>query len=204
MKRLLAAVLVSFLLGSCATTPDKGIPVSNVVIDKSELHMVVGAENEKLFAYVLPFKATRGTILWSTSNSSVATVDPTGLVIAVAAGKATILATADGKSATCAVIVDPPSAKVTIDSIDQYFYSSLGIYDTYVTVFLTVTNTGKLPITKASIGTLATCADGSTYQGGGNVADLAPGSTIQVKTYIDVAAKQVKSVVVVSQNISYR
>ncbi|PYP60661.1 MAG: hypothetical protein DMD40_00070, partial [Gemmatimonadetes bacterium] len=49
-------------------------------------------------------------VIWSSSNASVATVNDSGLVTAVAAGSATITATSDGKSGTSAITVDTGSA----------------------------------------------------------------------------------------------
>ncbi|MBR0532706.1 MAG: Ig-like domain-containing protein, partial [Bacteroidales bacterium] len=55
-------------------------------------------------ATVAPSNATDKTVTWSSSNSSVATVQG-GTVTGVAEGTATITATAGGKSATCQVTV---------------------------------------------------------------------------------------------------
>ena len=46
-----------------------------------------------------------GTVEWASSNSGKATVDDNGVVTGVASGSATITATCDGKTATCAVTV---------------------------------------------------------------------------------------------------
>jgi len=46
-------------------------------------------------------------ITWTTSNGSIATVSPTGLVTGVAAGPATITATSEGKKDTSAITVNP-------------------------------------------------------------------------------------------------
>jgi pectate lyase len=55
------------------------------------------------------------TITWSSSNSSLATVDTAGLVRGVAAGSATISATSEGVSGSAAVTVTEPSvASVTV------------------------------------------------------------------------------------------
>lgn len=58
---------------------------------------------------VLPANATDKSVSWSSSNTAVATVDSSGLVIGVAAGSATITATTTdgGLTATCAVTVTP-------------------------------------------------------------------------------------------------
>ena len=54
------------------------------------------------------------TVLWFTSNSSVATVNTSGVVTAVGSGTATITATSEGKSATAAVVVAPPPSTITV------------------------------------------------------------------------------------------
>ena len=53
---------------------------------------------------------TGHTVTWSSSNTSVASVDGNGLVTAVAAGSATITATSDGQSGTSSITVTPPAA----------------------------------------------------------------------------------------------
>lgn len=53
---------------------------------------------------------TDRTATWSTSASSVATVDAAGVVTGVAAGNVTVTATVDGKSGSRAIVVTNPSA----------------------------------------------------------------------------------------------
>ena len=72
----------------------------------------------QLSATVLPSNATNKAVTWTTSNSSVATVDSNGLVTAVAPGTATITATTtDGSnlSASCAVNVVVPVTSISLD-----------------------------------------------------------------------------------------
>lgn len=58
---------------------------------------------------------TDRTILWSTSNANVATVDGTGLATAVGPGNATITASAEGKNGTATITVSQaPVATVTV------------------------------------------------------------------------------------------
>ena len=56
------------------------------------------------------------TVAWSTSDASLATVSPSGVVTGVAAGNATITATTSGKSGTSSVTVTtpPPPAVATV------------------------------------------------------------------------------------------
>ncbi len=56
---------------------------------------------------------TGRVVTWSSSNASVATVDDSGLVTAVAAGSAAITATSDGNSGTSAITVDTGSSAST-------------------------------------------------------------------------------------------
>ena len=68
-----------------------------------------------LTANVLPSNATNKAVTWSSSNTSVATVDQNGKVTAKTAGTATITATAkdgSGKKGTCVVTVTSPSTAV--------------------------------------------------------------------------------------------
>lgn len=58
---------------------------------------------------------TGRTVTWLTSNPSVATVSPAGVVTAVAAGgPVTITATSEGQSGTAQVTVIPPVASITV------------------------------------------------------------------------------------------
>ena len=78
------------------------------------------SETLQLTANVLPVNATITTVTWSTSDTSVATVDNNGLVTAIAAGTATITATTtDGTnlSASCTVTVEEVPQPVLATSI---------------------------------------------------------------------------------------
>lgn len=74
-------------------------PGTVLTIDKTELKLTVGDT-----AALTVSGAENGQ--WSSSDSAVASVDETGKVSAVAAGTATITASADGASAACVVTVE--------------------------------------------------------------------------------------------------
>ena len=78
---------------------------TGITISPSTLEMNSGTTTQ-LTATLTPEGAV-GSVTWTTSNKSVATVDGNGVVTAVAGGTCTITATAGGslKKATCSVIV---------------------------------------------------------------------------------------------------
>ena len=82
----------------------KIVAVTGIKLDKTELALSVGGVGT-LKATVAPEDATDKTIIWTSSNTSVATVDANGNVTGVAAGTATITAQAGDKTATCVVTV---------------------------------------------------------------------------------------------------
>ena len=79
-------------------------PATGISLNKSTLELTVG-ESETLVATVEPSDTT-DTVVWTSSKESVATVDNTGKVTAVAPGTATITAKAGDKTATCTVTVE--------------------------------------------------------------------------------------------------
>ena len=104
---------------SCAITVNaKVYPVTEITLSQSTATMTEG-ETLTLTATVAPDNATEKGLTWTSSNEKVATVDATGKVTAVAAGSATITATAkdgSGISASCAITVNP---NVAIDTISN-------------------------------------------------------------------------------------
>ncbi len=88
------------------TVKEEVIKVTGVKLDKTEVTKIEG-ETEQLTATVLPEKASNKTVIWTSSDSNIATVDSKGLVTAVKTGKVTItVTTKDGdKIASCVVIV---------------------------------------------------------------------------------------------------
>ncbi len=100
----------------------KKIDVSMVMLSKTELSMIVG-EEFTITATIVPENATVQTVQWSTSDSSIATVEE-GKVTAIKEGTAKIVAYVDGKTAECAVTVDYiPVQSITLDK------SSLTLYE---------------------------------------------------------------------------
>ena len=93
---------------SCKVTVEKKVvAVSSITLSQTTATMTEG-ETMSLTATVTPDDATNKAVTWSSSNTSVATVDANGKVTAIAPGTATITAMANdgsGASATCKVMV---------------------------------------------------------------------------------------------------
>lgn len=107
------------------------IHVTGITLDENSINQVKG-ETKQLEAYVVPTNATNKAVNWSSSDTSIATVDDTGLVTCVDVGTATITAkTVDGGyDATCSVKVIPTIVRVTGVTLDQDGPLDLEINDT--------------------------------------------------------------------------
>jgi hypothetical protein len=77
--------------------------VTGISVNKTALTLPAGG-TETLFATASPANAENRTVTWASDNTAVATVNG-GVVSALAAGSATITATAGGFTASCAVMV---------------------------------------------------------------------------------------------------
>ena len=88
------------------------VPTS-VALNKTTLSLDIG-KTSNLKATVYPSNAANKKCTWSSSNTSVATVDGNGKVTAKKAGTATItVKTSNGKTATCKVTVNLPAPQIT-------------------------------------------------------------------------------------------
>ncbi len=122
MKKLFKAIYAAALglLALCATSCwPQDIPVSGLSLSQTSLTLTEG-EEAHLSVTVVPDDASDKTVVWSTSDATVATVND-GVVRAVAPGSATIsVKTADGLvSASCAVTVNRRAIPVASVSLDK-------------------------------------------------------------------------------------
>ena len=86
------------------TVISKYIPVESIALDRNSLELKVN-DTATLVATVNPENASETAIEWTSSNERVAIVKD-GVVTAVGAGEAKIVAKAEDKTAECAVKVE--------------------------------------------------------------------------------------------------
>ena len=107
------------------------IRVTGVSLNHNALTLNVGDTNT-LTATISPSNATNQSVIWSTNNSSVATVS-NGVVTAVSTGSAIItVATVDGNyTATCSITVSDRTISVTGVSLSTHSVEMSSIGETY-------------------------------------------------------------------------
>lgn len=98
--------------------------VESVTLSRTSGSMYVG-EAKALTATVLPENAANKTVIWSSSNTAVATVDQSGLVTAVKAGTAQITATTEegGLTAVCDVTVNQRVTEIALNTTEATLYT---------------------------------------------------------------------------------
>lgn len=104
---------IAYIVGSSNERPN--LSVESVTLDKTSCELMPN-ETAQLVATVNPGYVDNKNVVWTSSNTDVATVDADGLVTAVAAGSATITATSEAdntKTATCTVNVMAELTDVT-------------------------------------------------------------------------------------------
>ena len=121
---------------------------TSVSLNKSQLGLKTGGY-ETLIATVLPQDANNKAIIWSSSDSTIAAVDITGKVTAIARGTATITATTSdgGFISQCAVTVTQPVSGITLKKSQ----TSIGIGGSQILIVsITPTNANDQNITWTS------------------------------------------------------
>ncbi len=104
MNRLLASILATAFFFSGCSDPVR-TDADSVTLDAPLLALLAG-EHATLTATVLPGHADNKRLAWSSSDKAVATVDASGGITAVAAGRAAITAQShNGKTVSCEVAV---------------------------------------------------------------------------------------------------
>ena len=90
------------------------IPVGKVTLNKTNLTLTTRF-SYALTAKITPIDATDQSIVWSSDNASVVTVDQSGVLTTLSSGTAVITAEAGGVTGTCTIKVIAPSTREVKD-----------------------------------------------------------------------------------------
>ena len=101
-------------------SPDDVVRVTDVSLNKNSVQLNVG-ETKQLTATVLPSNATTKSVTWSSNNTSVVTVDSTGIIKGIKGGNAIITVTTNDqkKTSTCEVTV--------VKNVEYYVSTTQGL-----------------------------------------------------------------------------
>ena len=176
---------------TCTVTISKTVvAVTSVTLNKTSLSLME-QDTYQLVATVIPADATDKTVTWTSSNSSVATVDGNGVVKGVAVGSATITAKAGSKTATCAVTITQMIIPVTSITLDYAFYEiARGKVFTLTATVLPDNATNRTVTWSSSNKAVA------TVDKNGNVTAVKAGTTTITATVGNLSASCVVTVVV--------
>ena len=164
MKKHLLSILAA-LFPLLASAETMSVAVTSITLSQSTATLTTG-ENLTLTATITPSDADIILISWSSSNPTIATVDTTGKVTAVAPGTATITATAtDGSdvTASCEVNVIAPQQ-------DSYTITYMVDGEVYYQESLEYGSAIVVPD--------APTKEGYTFSGWGDVADTMPANDV--------------------------
>jgi uncharacterized protein YjdB/subtilisin family serine protease len=123
------------------------VDVTGITLNKNTMTLIVG-QTEQLLETIAPSDADNQSVIWTSDDEDIATVDENGFVTAIAEGTATITATTvdGGYKAQCVVTVNPASSIV-----DAEFDKVLKIYPNPVTNGQLIIDNGQLPIEKLEL-----------------------------------------------------
>lgn len=149
-------------------------PVASVSITPSPLSMSVG-QSTGLTALVRDDAGnllSGRTVAWSSSNTAVATISPSGVVTAVAAGTTTITATSEGKSGSATVTV----TNFAVATVNVQPQSNTIIQGSSVQLSATLTDVNGAPATNRAVSWSSSNNSIATVNSSGLVSGVAVGS----------------------------
>ena len=89
----------------------------SVKLDKKTATLYTGGTSAKTVQLKPTVKGAKKTVVWESSNPTVAKVNSKGKISSVSAGKATITATANGKTASCVVTVKESAVSLNMENM---------------------------------------------------------------------------------------
>ena len=150
-----------------------------MTVTPSRIEIIEGG-SAALSARVSPEAASDRVVSWSSSDRSVATVDKTGTVQGLKPGTATVTATAEGKSGTCAVTVKAKAVNVTEVSLDKTELTLTEGETETLTATVRPDNADNRKVTWSSDKT-----EVATVDGAGKVTAVKPGEAVVTVTTED-------------------
>ena len=177
LKRYLFLALSVLLSFSCQEEIPQPVAVQAVYLNATSMELIEG-ESATLVATISPNDAENKTVIWSSSNLSIASVS-NGKVTALKAGKATITVKTDdgGKTAFCEVTVNAKVYPVTSVSLDKTSVEMTEGDELTLTATVNPDNATNKNVTwSSSNGTVASVSNGKV------IALKAGKATITVKT----------------------
>ena len=129
------------------TVYEEQIDITEFFFFNTSMALEVGKSN-MVSTKIVPSNATNKKLTWTSSDSSVASVDSNGNVTGLKAGTATITAkTSNGKTATCQVVVSSNVVEVTGVSVSKYNVSvAVGTSETLTATITPSNATIKNPV----------------------------------------------------------
>ena len=114
--RITAATKDYSVKAYCFVTVETEVPAEAISISEKSLYLTGGSKT--LTATVIPEGATNSDLVWSSSDTTVATVDQNGVVTAVANGTATITVRTTDNTVSAACTVTVQFVKVPVSGIE--------------------------------------------------------------------------------------
>ena len=114
-----AVVVIATIIILCFALRE--IPVEDIVLSETKIELKE-EESQNISCTVYPEKATDKTVIWTSSDSSVATVNSYGMITAVRKGTCTITAKSGDQTETISVTV---KTKIDFDKLYKEIPSSL-------------------------------------------------------------------------------
>lgn len=164
--------------------------VASVSVTPSSSAMTIGA-TAQLVAQARDAQgaAMSASVVWTSSNTSVATVSSTGVVTAVAAGTATIVATSGSISGSASVVVSAPAAPPAPVVVSVSVTPSTASINVGTTVHLSATPLDILGNVLANVVTFSSSSSAvATVAANGTVTGVAAGTATITATVGGVSA----------------
>ena len=182
--------------GQTIATLEVVAPVTKITLNTSSRTMNVD-DTVTLTAAITPDNASNKSVMWSSSNTAVATVNTDGVVTARAAGTATVRASAtDGSnvSASCVITVRQPVTSIALTSGYSELYLGSSRVQTNVSAQITPSIATNKQLLWSSSNTSV-----ATVNASGKVTAVAPGTTTITATAADGGGARGRCTISVAQ-----